>query len=1196
MGISFSQVRMLILGIVLSIGVDFYAQESQYDIKFQNETVALIENIETFQWSQLNEDLKINDGYYVWIQFYETPAQNVQNATKAQGIELIDYIGSRAYLAYIPSTISPAFLQSKEARAITEVQGNYKLSEDLRLGIIGDWAIRGDQILVTLQYHDRAQVDLVKQDLASKQITVEQEYKGHNIIDLSIPNNCLEALSNEPYVKYIEVIAAPAVKEDTPARVLHRSAGLDTQTGAGRNYTGEGIGVLVRDDGVVGPHIDFQGRIDNSQTAGTGQTHGDGVAGILAGAGNLNPNNRGMAAGSDVFVVNYVPNFLDGPTTSLINDGSVQITNSSYGDGCNGGYTTGTRTVDLQINDTPSLLHVFSCGNSNNNDCGYGAGNQWGNITGGHKQGKNVIATANVFFDGSLVGSSSHGPATDGRIKPDITANGQNQISTNENNQYLTFGGTSGASPGIAGISAQLYEAYAGLNGGELPQSALIKATLLNTANEAGNIGPDFRFGWGIVNGLRAGKLIEDGRYLMDTATQGVTNTHSISVPDGTTQVRIMAYWADVAAPAGATTALVNDLDLVVTDPSSNVLLPWILDSTPNPTSLNLPATTGEDHLNNMEQVLINNPQAGNYNIEISGFDVPVGPQEYFIVYEIIQDQLTVTHPNDGESMIPGTSEVIHWDAVNTTDNFVVEYSVDGGATYTNITTVNATTDFFIWDVPADISGQAKVRVTSGDLSDESDGVFSIANQVTGLSIDQACPTEATFSWNALDGADSYALYILGEEFMEIAGTSTTNSITVPITGLENEMWFAITASNTTEGWTSERTIASFYGGGLLECVLTNDLTVTQVLSDSSNFSGACGDADGIVSATIANNGITDQTDFIIFYQLSGETAVEEVFPGTLAAGEMIDYVFTNTLSIPENGNYTLEISTTAEDDEFINNDSLNIEFYVQTAAQATPFIEDFETVGFPASGWTIINPDEEDTWEEINITGSQGINTITGFVNNFSYDGQGSEDFIDTTIFDLNLDGPILTFDLAKTQFSTNFSDGLRIEISIDCGTTYTTIYEKEGLDLSTLPNYVTFNWGPTSANDWRTEEIDLEAFQGESAMFRIVNISGFGNNTFVDNFNVDSVLAVEENEILGILLYPNPASNEVTITMPNGFEGNMTTFEIINNLGQVVRRYQSEASGTEIQMDISSLSQGMYFIAIENQNKRSLEKLIVR
>ena len=1087
-------------------------------------------------------------------------------------------------------------MQSKGARALATVQGNYKLSEDLRLGIIGDWASQGDQILVTLQFHDRVSSSFVIQDLASKQISVQQEYKGHTIIDLSIPNNCLEELSNLPYVRYIEVIAAPAIKEDTPARVLHRAAGLDTQTDAGRNYTGAGIGVMVRDDGVVGPHIDFQGRIDNTQVSVTGQTHGDGVAGILAGAGNLNPNNRGMAAGSDIFVVNYVPNFLDTATTNLINDGSVQITNSSYGDGCNGGYTLGSRTVDFQTNTTPSLLHVFSCGNSGGNNCNYGAGTGWGTITGGHKQGKNVIATANVFFTGSLVGSSSWGPATDGRIKPDIAANGQNQISTNENNGYFSFGGTSGASPGIAGISAQLYEAYGQANGGDLPESALIKATLLNTANDAGNVGPDFRFGWGIVNGLRAGKLIEDGRFLVDTATQGSTNNHTISVPSGTTQVRFMVYWEDPAASAGASTALVNDLDLVVTDPSSNALLPWILDPTPNPANLNTPATNGEDHLNNMEQVLINNPQAGNYNIQISGFDVPVGPQQYYVVYEIIQDQLTVTHPNDGESMIPGTSEVIHWDAINTTNNFNVEYSTDGGATYTNITTVNAGVDFFVWNVPADISGQAKVRVTSGDVSDESDGVFSIANQVTGLSLDQACPAEATFSWNPVDDATSYDLYILGDQFMEIAGTSSTNSITVPISGLDDEMWFAITASNAAQGWTSERTIATFYEGGLLDCELVNDLTVTQILSDSSNFSGACGDPDGLVSATIQNNGSADQTDFTIIYQLSGDTAIEEIFSGTLNAGESIDYVFTTPLNISENGSYNLEISASAAGDEFVENDSLDIEFFVQSEAALAPFEEGFETTGFPAEGWTILNPDGEETWQEIGITGSTGAFTTTGWVNNFVYDGEGTEDTIGTIILDLNVDNPVLTFDLAKAQFSTNFSDGLRVDISIDCGATFTTIYEREGLDLSTLPNFVTFNWGPTSANDWRTEEIDLGAFQGENALFRIVNISGFGNNTFVDNFNVEEgVLAVEDNELLGIALYPNPASNLVNIGLPNTVVGS-TTFEITNSLGQVVRRLQHEAAGAPVQLDISSLTQGIYFIAIENQNSRTVEKLIVR
>src|SRR5690606_37089186 len=159
----------------------------------------------------------------------------------------------------------------------------------------------------------------VIQQLAERQIAVKHEYKGSNNIDLSIPNNCLEDLSNLPYVKWVELIVAPAVPDDTRGRSLHRSSNLDSQTSAGRNYTGLNIGVLCRDDGIVGPHIDFQGRIDNSYASGTNQSHGDGVSGIMAGAGNLNPSNRGMAAGSMLYVSNYESNFLDTATVTLIN-------------------------------------------------------------------------------------------------------------------------------------------------------------------------------------------------------------------------------------------------------------------------------------------------------------------------------------------------------------------------------------------------------------------------------------------------------------------------------------------------------------------------------------------------------------------------------------------------------------------------------------------------------------------------------------------------------------------------------------------------------------------------------------------------------------------------------------------------------------------------------------------------------------
>ena len=1174
--------------------------QGDYTVRLQNENIELPENIETFQWNQMPESAILNGGFIGWIQFYETPSQSVQNSFKANNLQLIEYIPNKAYLFYFPNSTSISYLKDNGVRSITPVNGDYKLESNLRNGFIGDWALEGDNILVTLQYHKYVSSEYVINDLASKQISVKQQYKGSNNIDLTIPNNCLEELSNLPYVKWVEVIVAPSIKDDTRGRSLHRSSNLDTQTGAGRNYTGKNIGVLCRDDGIVGPHIDFQGRIDNSMASGSGQTHGDGVSGIMAGAGNLDPSMRGMAAESNLYVSNYAANFLDTATQTYINDGSVQITNSSYSNGCNDGYTTITQTVDTQANDIPSLLHVFSAGNSNNNDCGYGAGNQWGNITGGHKQGKNVIATANVYFDGSLVNSSSRGPAHDGRIKPDIAANGQNQNSTNENNTYQSFGGTSGAAPGIAGISAQLYEAYGDLNGGDLPPAALIKASLLNTANEAGNIGPDYKFGWGIVNALRAGMLIEDERHLFDEVSQGATNTHSINVPSGTTQVRFMVYWSDPAATPGSSPALVNDLDLIVTDPSSGAHEPWILDPTPNATTLNLPATLGPDHLNNVEQVLLNNPESGNYNIEISGFNVPMGPQEYFVVYEVIAEELTMTYPNSGESFAPNETESLHWDAINTTEDFVLEYSTDNGSSWDNITTVNATTYTYAWSIPNEVTGEALVRITSGSFSDESDEVFSIASLATNVDVSQICPEEATFAWNPVDNAESYDFYLLGDTTMEVMGNSTGNTFTFAITDPDEEMWAAVVAKNDTEGWTSRRTIAIYHPGGLVNCDLADDISLDSLNNTIDDFNYICDDSPTIISANIRNTGINSQSNFMVSYQIDSEPVVEETFTGTLDPGQQEVFNFTTEVTIATSGNYTLTVKVELAGDMNPSNDEVILDFYAATEATALNFEEDFETNGVPPSGWNISNPDDSYTWEErTGVTGSDGNPSVMAWLNNEDYNSQGEIDIMQTEIFDLtNASVTTLTFDLAKAQYSASYNDVLKVDISIDCGVTFTTIYEKDGLELSTIPDYTTTNWTPTSADEWRTEEIDLTPYEGENVMFNFVNITGYSNSTYIDNINVFAEnLGITDNELSGVSLYPNPTSEKVNISF-NSTNGNSYQVKIINSLGQVIHETgKNSFNGTnDISIDVSNFSIGLYFVKIEVDNNSTVKKLLIK
>lgn len=1168
----------LLCGLCLFFSIGLINAQSEYAIAYQNEYIELSENIHDFKWRDLDRSDRIKGGYYMWMQFFETPVQQVQDKLKANGIELQAFINNSTYLAFVPSSTAPSQLAGYGVRAIHPVPPAYKLSANLRDGNIGDWALKGDQLHVTLLHHDKVTTDYVLNELLEMDIVLEQEVKSMNSLDLLIPNDCLDELAALSFIKYVAVIDAPAIKEDEDARGLHRSANLDTRTPGDRNYDGSGIGVMVRDDGGIGPHIDFHGRIDNSGASPSYGEHGDGVAGILTGAGNLNPGNRGMAAGADLYVVDYTADFTAAATFSLIENGQVQITNSSYGNGCNGGYTDRAALVDQQTNDFPSLLHVFSAGNSGTVNCEYGAGPGWGNITGGHKQGKNVIATANSFSDGDLAGSSSKGPATDGRIKPDITANGQNQISTDPGNGYSAFGGTSGASPGVAGVSAQLYQAYQELNNGNLPESALIKATLLNTANDYGNPGPDFNFGWGMLNGLRAVKLIEDNRFFQDKVSQGESNNHLITIPEGTVEVRFMVYWRDPAAFPGATTALVNDLDMKVLNTNQDTLLPFVLDPTPNPVNLNQDATNGEDHLNNMEQVVIDYPAAGDYTININGFDVPQGPQDYYIVYEVITDNITLTYPNTRVKLVSNTTVFIHWDAVNVEEGFNVEYSSDNGDSWNSIGFAPAGSHLETWTVPSGFSGEALVRVTSGSYSDVSDTTFSYGRRVSGLEITAACPTTMSFTWDAFDGADMYDLYILGEKYMEVVGSTSETTITVNTPELGTDVWYAVAARNTTTGAETRRTNAVRYNDGLLNCPLAIDLTVVDFLSSSSDFSAICNPlADSLMVVRLYNNGMQDEFNFPVSYQIGGQDPVVQMFTDTLSPGEGVDFTFPEPISFPTTGAYDITVNVNTVGDEFVGNNDFEIALFI-TNLEASPFEESFELTGFPSEIWQIVNEDNATTWEEVNVIGSDGNPTTAGYIDNFSYEAREERDIVKTALYTVS-ESAYLTFDLAKAQYGNNFRDAFQVEISTDCGDSYEVIYFKDGFDLATVPNYITANWSPDGPNDWRTDSIDVSAYAGQEVTFQFVNINGYGNGTFLDNVNLTEEVVVVINvdlEVAELLstsddfasVCNNDGDNLVSVNLTNNGVQDQSDFEVsyqLNNQPVVTEQFQGVLAAGE-------------------------------
>lgn len=1183
-----------------------FAQD--YTVNFLKGARSFESNIETFDPSVVEENEIWNINFYQFVQFFDTPSDADKAKLNELGIELLEYIPNYTYITSIPASISQSELTQLNIRSIQPIDNVYRQSQRIQDENYPDWATtKFNTVLLSLSLYDNIEFTSVLEDIKAQDIKCTEILSHANMIFVEVAPSYIENLLNKSYIKYIDAIPDPGTPESDDGRFLHRANAIDGDFYGSRDYDGTGINIAINDDGFVGPHIDFTGRVNQDDVAGdfVGD-HGDMVAGIAGGAGNLDPSVRGMATGSYMHIRQYVSSMAG--TIPLHVDSNVLVFSSSYSNGCNAGYTNTTVLVDEEIYTNPNLMQVFSAGNSNNNDCGYGAGSQWGNITGGHKIGKNVIATANLDNNDVIANSSSRGPASDGRIKPDISAHGANQMSTDPDNGYAPGGGTSAAAPGISGVLAQLHHAYNELNGGQTASSALLKAALLNTANDLGNDGPDFIFGWGKVNGLKAVKLLEDNRYLNGTIAQGGTNNHTIVVPAGVERVKIMVYWADKEASTVSATALVNDLDAVVTDPTNGTHLPWLLDHTPNATALATPATTGVDHLNNVEQIAIDNPAAGNYDLEISGFNIPFGPQEYYVVYEFISSEITVIHPTGGEGLDPGITERIHWDANGTTGDFTLEYSLNNGASWNTISsTVNGDERFYSWSVPSTITGEARVRVSRGGDSDESDANFSIMERPENIEVDRICAEINTIvlKWDPVPGATEYDVFMLGSKFMDSIGTTSNTDYDAVVSNIADPQWFSVRAVGV-NGMRSMRQIAIYFPGGggngncYLSCYSDADVGISSLNEPATTFQSCSGSNTSDVVINLENLGLNTETGFPMNYQLDNGTVVTETYSGNLAPGANDLYTFSTPVTFPSNGTYQLKTWTGLTGDSTFCNDTITTTITVVNSLSNFPIVEDFEGSIFPPTTIEIINSDADLTWEPANTTGASGAATTAAFVNNFSYNASGQEDAMSFVNFDmsqvLSPATAILTFDVAYREYSTSYTDEMRIDASDDCGVSYNQVYYKDGPALATGPTS-TSNWEPTSASDWRNDTIDLSAYVGGNVSLKFVNICGYGNNLYLDNINltVQSFASVQElNEGLELNIMPNPASNETTLQFTKALTEE-TILTLVSLDGKVLLSEILEKGSTTKTIDVSALKSAVYLVHLNSNGKNTIRKIVV-
>lgn len=606
------------------------------------------------------------------------------------GLRLTTSLGGTSYFATLDANADASKIARSSIASISEISVSQKLHLDLQAKLIHPWMISQEAkaksaelgalsqagvmtvselkaispeapVIVVAMLH--SDVDRVAQAARLEDAfggRVVSQVKSVNSIVIAIDPDQIDELAADDAVMWVEPPLPQLSELNSSNRVL---VGADTLNTGAYSLDGNGVTVLVYDGGRMFQHGDFGSRltIGASDTAGISD-HATHVGGTVGGDGSGNINNRGMAPAVDIISYGFEqpgglqegflytdPGDLEADYTEAINTYGVDISNNSIGTNTapngydclwTGNYGVTSALIDSVARGSIGNPFRIVWANGNERQSFRCQGDDNGNhgefySTAPPACAKNHITVGSVDSDTDLTSSfSSWGPTDDGRIKPDISAPGCQSggdggvTSTSSSGSYNVKCGTSMASPTVTGVSALILEQYRITNPGmDDPMNATLKALLANSAEDRGNPGPDYKYGYGSIRGVAAVDTVIAENLIESEVSQGGVYRGIIIVGAGETELKVTMAWDDAPAAPNVSTALVNDLDLKIIDGNGNEYLPWTLD----PSDPNANAFQGApDRLNNIEQVAISNPTPGAYTVEVSGFSIAEGPSQSF--------------------------------------------------------------------------------------------------------------------------------------------------------------------------------------------------------------------------------------------------------------------------------------------------------------------------------------------------------------------------------------------------------------------------------------------------------------------------------------------------------------------------------------------------------------------------------------
>ncbi len=354
-----------------------------------------------------------------------------------------------------------------------------------------------------------------------------------------------------------------------------------------------------------------------------------------------------------------------------------------------------------------------------------------------------------------------------------------------------------------------------------------------------------------------------------------------------------------------------------------------------------------------------------------------------------------------------------------------------------------------------------------------------------------------------------------------------------------------------------------------------------------------------IPMATIKNVGFSTITGFKVTYKIDNGPLSETTVTGiSLAADQEINVPL--NIFTPVTGQHTITVFTTAPvsssgtGDQSPLNDTLSKAFFVVGKVNP-PVTEGFENPVFPPPTWVLENEDGGITWERTTQAAKTGAASMV--IKNFNYSSTATTDkFVSSIITGTaDFDTLFVSFDYAYALGnSSSLSDTLELQITTDCGQTFTTVWKNWGAGLQTATDQSSGGFVPT-ADDWKNVNINLKKQTGTNDFqLYFVDKGNRQNNLYIDNINLYGIKVPERLKQQGYLIYPNPFHQQFFI---RNYEIPVTlqSAHIYNSVGQLIwsKIYNGNAY-TQMPVNLENAPPGVYIVKLQYSDKSVVQKIV--